>query len=612
MSIITYERVPASLKLQERWLLHKAKVPYQTNGKRASSTNPKTWTDYDTALAALRSNPNKFDGLGFALGDGFAGIDLDDCREPITGEIKRWAQEIIDNFDCYWEVSPSETGLKGFCLGQVPKGKKKEIEGGAVEVYSDGRYFTVTGERYAGEDVTDCQSELDELYHSMSDKGGSDEANCRAALASLPEAIEGDRGHDKAYRAAREIFRYGLDGEKAQELLHWYNENKCYPPFDQGELDHKFKQAREGALQERDFGVKAKPKSGEFTLEALPWSAFNAIEFNQRFIVDKVLVAGEHLVIGGPKKSLKTSISLDLAVSLATATPFLGQFEVPEPTSVWILSGESGGPTLQKTVQRICEARGLKGPSDKLIIGRKLPQLSQPEQLDALRRLIRLEGIEVALIDPAYLCTLGVATANLAGNVFAMGSLLKGLGEVATDTGCTLGIVHHARKKSGKTKGERYGRPELDDLSQSGWAEWMRQWIILNQRSRMQDGRHELWGLIGGSAGHNGEYAIDVDEGKPDDPLIGQRWDVRVYDAEEAKNSREVAKEESSKVLQSQVLSTLMIADKPLTRNGIITELGGKNDKSVLSALEILLATGQVSRVPGGGYNGRDGYSIAA
>jgi len=46
--------------------------------------------------------------------------------------------------------------------------------------------------------------------------------------------------------------------------------------------------------------------------------------------LENILVAGQPFLLGGKKKCLKTAIRCDLAVSLATATPFLDHFDVPK------------------------------------------------------------------------------------------------------------------------------------------------------------------------------------------------------------------------------------------------------------------------------------------
>lgn len=152
----------ATLKNEPRWVLWaltwKAnkdgtgkwdKVPRTPAGRHASSTDPKTWSTFEAVVAAYQTG--RFDGVGFVLGDGFAGIDLDEVRNPETGELfAAWAVELIAAAGTYTDVSPSGTGAKLFGRG-VWKGdwhKRPHPSGvGEIEVYSEGRYFTVTGHR---------------------------------------------------------------------------------------------------------------------------------------------------------------------------------------------------------------------------------------------------------------------------------------------------------------------------------------------------------------------------------------------------------------------------------------------------------------------------------
>src|SRR5262249_2664832 len=63
------------------------KPPYQAQhpNQHASSTSPKTWSDFNTALAAYQAG--KADGIGFCLYQSpLAAFDLDDCRNASTGE----------------------------------------------------------------------------------------------------------------------------------------------------------------------------------------------------------------------------------------------------------------------------------------------------------------------------------------------------------------------------------------------------------------------------------------------------------------------------------------------------------------------------------------------
>ena len=84
--------IPEEMKLARRWMgfvlvekvkkdgtIEYTKEPRQGAhpSRKASSTNPATWCDFETAMAAVESG--EVDGLGFALGDGWAGVDIDDA-----------------------------------------------------------------------------------------------------------------------------------------------------------------------------------------------------------------------------------------------------------------------------------------------------------------------------------------------------------------------------------------------------------------------------------------------------------------------------------------------------------------------------------------------------
>jgi putative DNA primase/helicase len=158
---VLIDGISLDLKVAPRWGVWRledpdgrdwTKVPYSAlTGRKASSINATDWTTFEAAFAYLRRRPD-YDGLGFCLGDGWAGVDFDGCRNPETGEIAANVREWIGRFDSYTEVSPSGTGVKIFIRGRLPDGAAGNAKSGAlgikkVEVYDHARYFTVTGHR---------------------------------------------------------------------------------------------------------------------------------------------------------------------------------------------------------------------------------------------------------------------------------------------------------------------------------------------------------------------------------------------------------------------------------------------------------------------------------
>lgn len=109
----------------------------------ASSTNPQTWRTLTECIEAMERHPGRYAGVGrvIAKDDPFAGVDLDDVRDPETGMLSSRAAEIVGRLASYAEVSPSERGVKLWVRATLDRAYKKP----GVEVYPHGRYFTLTG-----------------------------------------------------------------------------------------------------------------------------------------------------------------------------------------------------------------------------------------------------------------------------------------------------------------------------------------------------------------------------------------------------------------------------------------------------------------------------------
>ncbi|MFO0788190.1 MAG: AAA family ATPase [Pirellulales bacterium] len=256
------------------------------------------------------------------------------------------------------------------------------------------------------------------------------------------------------------------------------------------------------------------------TLDLIPASKFIAATYPVNYIVEGVLVENQNCIIGGPQKTLKTTLALDLALSIATGTPFLNQFKVRERKRVAIISGESGEGTLQETYNRIAYARNVNPAIDDLLIGFKVPKLGSEAGLASLAKTIEQHRLQVVIIDPLYLSLMGTETRSVnAASLFDMGPLYDRISDACKLHGATPILLHHFSKGS-QNRRERHAPPELGDLAMAGISEWARQWILLGRRSEYRaDGNHELHLMIGGSAGHCSSWALDVDEGRPDGVL---------------------------------------------------------------------------------------------
>jgi putative DNA primase/helicase len=156
---VRLEGIPSELKGMNAWVMWSyrerggnwTKVPRMIDGKNASSTDATTWASYADVVDTLIMD-NGFDGIGLMLGADVQGIDLDDCRDLATGALSEFAEEVLARVDGYAETSPSGTGIKIFTRSNLDGGRTKKELG--LELYKDGRYFTVTGHGINGHDLS--------------------------------------------------------------------------------------------------------------------------------------------------------------------------------------------------------------------------------------------------------------------------------------------------------------------------------------------------------------------------------------------------------------------------------------------------------------------------
>jgi hypothetical protein len=197
---------------QTRWVLWRweknqkgkdTKVPYQPNGKKASSTAPKTWSSFASVWAARE----KFDGIGFCLLDsGYGVFDLDDCRDATTGTIAPWAKELVARAGSYTEITISDTGLRIIGHAGGPKIHRKQpvTNGSTLETYRRAeRYVVMTGNVLPGTPqvlanidsvMEEVVAELDGKKQSKANGHGGDKDELPPKLASIL-CVEGSGGY---------------------------------------------------------------------------------------------------------------------------------------------------------------------------------------------------------------------------------------------------------------------------------------------------------------------------------------------------------------------------------------------------------------------------------
>ena len=153
----TYKNIPPFLLRQHQWVVWgirdaPQKAPFQPQsllsgrpfGAKAGA--PETWGSYQAAAECVKRRLAQ--GIGYEFDGGVYGVDLDHVLNG--GRLTPEAQEIVGKLASYTEVSPSGTGLHIFVLApgaDITRHRKKDY---FLELYNEGRYFTVTGNVYGG------------------------------------------------------------------------------------------------------------------------------------------------------------------------------------------------------------------------------------------------------------------------------------------------------------------------------------------------------------------------------------------------------------------------------------------------------------------------------
>lgn len=215
--------VPEALRERNQWVCWRyeakdgkpnelTKMPYQAKkpDRKASSKGEQTWSDFATALRSANNPKNKFDGIGyvFSADDPFVGIDLDDVILD-DGNLAQWARPWVAELLTYAELSPSGKGIKAIAIGKLPG---SGINARDLELYDQGRYFTITGQRLEGFPLVPCDlnGTIDKLYKLAQAK--------QEQLEHQREYKRRQAYAEKALLEEAERVRYAPDGQRNDTL----------------------------------------------------------------------------------------------------------------------------------------------------------------------------------------------------------------------------------------------------------------------------------------------------------------------------------------------------------------------------------------------------------
>jgi len=499
---------PGELKGRRSWLAWKYEVrdgkptkpPYNVlTGTYADTSDPSTWASFEEAFAACQAKPGAYAGLGFAFSadGGLVGIDLDKCRDSLTGEIEPWAMKIIASLNSYTEISPSGRGVHILVPGKL---KGKACRKGKIEMYDRGRYFTVTGNMLDGifPALQEGRQEiLDELYDEVF---GKDRNGHEAAPVGNGSAIKGKIDPDAllakmfASRAGEKVRRL-WDGEwegaytsasdadlaLMSHLAFWCNRDPeaMREMFSLSTLGKREKWVGRKDYQDRTIAkglegvdegysptTPQTPSSDESTsLESIigvpitPMSEMaSLVDQEIEYLLDRLLPKGALVMLQGQPKSGKSVFTLFLAMQLSLKEWRAGLFEPPKKAcKVLILEYEDAAILVAKRLSRYLVGTG-HGPKDfpANLLFSDFPEfyIDNPRHTEAMISYILENQVDLLIID-----TLShVHRADDENKSSDMKPAMAALKKITKKTGATVLVLHHVAKGSSERNISEKGR----------------------------------------------------------------------------------------------------------------------------------------------------------
>lgn len=163
-----------------------------------------------------------------------------------------------------------------------------------------------------------------------------------------------------------------------------------------------------------------------------------------RWLIEQLWGDSSVGVIGGAPKCSKTWLGLDMALSVATGTPCLGQYAVPERGPVLVYLAEDALQLVRERVAGMARHRGIELPTVEIhvITAPTLRLDLEPHRVRLLETAKRLRP-RLLLLDP--LVRLHGIDENNAGEV---AELLAYIRSLQRQLDLSVVLVHHTRKNA--------------------------------------------------------------------------------------------------------------------------------------------------------------------
>lgn len=470
---------------------------------RASSTDPTTWATFDWAVQSVKRFGLSGVGFVFLEGDDIVGVDLDDCRHPITGEITGWAWDIVKALDSYAEISPSGTGLKVWVKSHdLTRAHKDNAIG--IEIYPHGRYFTVTGRGIYGDTIKDASAALTGIIKQYFDRPEYAERSRIAGVLDFKGAelsiddwvhdallsIDPDSGYHTWLSVGMGLHN-GYNGS-SEGLSVWESWSASSRHFNIAEIDTKWQSfkgdgvtpgsiwnmAEQGGWKYDRvddwgaFGGLADADTDDVqstrdSLERIQWMDAATLYRDDRpyepYLVDPQIIGKSDVVmLFGPPKSMKTLVCMDMCRQWSAGKPWM-DLTVDRPLRIAYFNFEIKKDNLRRRLKlaalddaHVDAMRGNFWLTNRFVdsFGARFIEEALTTLASQTAAMTEGKGWDLVVIDPL----IDLFDGDSENDNKQVKDFINGLKRLAhkIDPDAALMLVHHANKTNRK---ERHAEP---------------------------------------------------------------------------------------------------------------------------------------------------------
>lgn len=405
------------------------------------------------------------------------------------------------------------------------------------------------------------------------------------------EAEEGRRS-DVLWYLENKLSDAGMSPEEVIAVIKASDWNKYAGRHDE---DHRLKSEMSKVVEKR----MDKPVPKKFDPEGIRIESFSDVMSNLQsspgWQVPGFWMRRSHGIVAGEPKSFKSTLVMDMALSIASGTKFLGKYEVDETGPVLYIQNENAHWIMKDRFEKMLVNKGLVGKihrsKDSLtvewppeipfyMINQQNFMLSDEKQQEFLEDTIKKLKPELIVLDPLYLMFDGdIASAQ---DLFP---ILQFLLYLKNEYKCGICVIHHYNKSG---EGKRGGQRMLGSTTLHGWVEsaW-----YLSSYPQDEDEEAEVTmerEFRGAGLHHKLDIRVAMGEmGVPD-------YSVQVMDHQPKDSAPKKAKAET---IVNDVLT--VISSRDGVAEGYIKANTGYNDSQVRETIDMLIQKGECYRRAG-------------